>query len=49
MKQKSNNIDPILTEKVISFYNNDKIYQVVPHKNATVLVKNKDGTKERVV
>ena len=26
INQRSNNIDPILTEKVISFYNNDKIY-----------------------
>ena len=26
----------------------DKISRVVPHKNATVLVKNSDGTKERV-
>ena len=25
IKQRSTNIDPILTEKVISFYNNDKI------------------------
>ena len=39
IKQRSNNIDPILTEKVKSFYNNDKISQVLPHKNATVLVK----------
>ena len=39
---------PILTEKVTSFYNSNKISQVVPHKNATVLVKNSDGTKERV-
>ena len=48
INQRSNNIDPILTEKVISFYNNDKIYWVVPNKNATVLDKNSDGTKECV-
>ena len=48
IKQRSDNIDPILTEKVITFYNNDLISQVVPHKNATVMVKNSDGTKERV-
>ena len=48
INQRSNNIDPILTEKVVSFYNNDKIYRVVPNKNATVLDKNSDGTKERV-
>ena len=48
INQRSNNIDPILTEKVTSFYNNDKIYRVVPNKNATVLDKNSDGTKERV-
>ena len=41
-------LKPILTEKVTSFYNSNKISQVVPHKNATVLVKNSDGTKERV-
>ena len=48
IKQRSNNIGPILTEKVINFYNNYKISQVVPHKNATVLVKNSNETKERV-
>ena len=48
IKQRSNNIDPILTAKVISFYNNNKISRVVPHKNLTVLVKNSDGTKECV-
>ena len=48
IKQKSNNIDPILTAKVISFYNNNKISRVVPQKNATVLVKKSDGTKECV-
>ena len=47
MRLRNNNIDPILTEKVISFYNNNKISRVVPH-NATVLIKNSDGTKERV-
>ena len=47
IKQRSNNTDPILTKKVISFYNNDKISRVVPHTNAAVLVKNSDGTKER--
>ena len=44
IKQRSNNIDPILTEKVISFYNN----KISPHKNATVLAKNSDGTIECV-
>ena len=48
IKQRSNNIDPILTEKVIRFYNNNKISRVVPHKNAPMLVKNSDGTKEHV-
>ena len=48
IKQRSNNIGPILTEKVINFYNNYKISRVVPHKNATVLVKNSNETKERV-
>ena len=48
IKKRSNNTEPILTKKVIRFYNNDKISLVGPHKNATVLVKNSDGTKERV-
>ena len=48
IKQRSNNIDPILTEKVITFYNNNKISRVVPHKNAILLIKNSDGTKERI-
>ena len=48
IKQRSNNVDSILTKKVISFYNKDKMSQVVPWKNATVLVKNSDVTKERV-
>ena len=48
IKKRSNNIEPILSEKVIRFYNNNKISLVGPHKNATVLVKNSDGTKERV-
>ena len=48
IKQRSNNIGPILTETVINFYNNYKISRVVPHKNATVLVKNSNETKERV-
>ena len=48
IKQRSNNIDPILTEKVISFYNNGKMSRVVSHENAAVLVKNSDRTKERV-
>ena len=37
-----------LTTQRISFYSNDKISRVVPHKNATVLVKNSDETKECV-
>lgn len=46
--QKSNNIDQLVAKKAVVFYNSDKVSRVVPHKNATILVKNSDGFKERV-
>ena len=35
-------------QRIKEFYNRDDISRVVPHKNATILIKNDDGVQERV-
>ena len=48
LMQPNHGIGNELFKRIKEFYNRDDISRVVPHKNATILIKNDDGVQERV-